>query len=791
LLHSDFWCLFTDGEVTDTEIIRLHQAAKNNGALTIPVIILVTACQPVSAANLSVGIALYANGSDAMFLYKRIGKSPQDTRIYVISAKGRFAPLRPNTSGDGSDNDYPIFPNEKAFWDECAAKSIKVTRAEDRSRDLETPGIAIGTTTNEAGATVQITLNIETLVQKPSITPSDLDLIIAPETFKEVALAARTQGQTEAMRIFLEQQRPQTEIAELQDIYGAGKLIARANRQSKSSHSQADVAERARIREAHSHNRVAYHTQAGEAIRRDEAIDAAIDTLSYIKGSKYDATLFTSRPTTFPIAPNNRSRRQVHISRLSFNAPNYSTQCQICCEAKAMMSLAVKKLEPHTITSNQSQGAATSPLLYGKWTTDTSPFSSQIICYQCAKALMPRSIYKEDLSSIIPVTQYEGDNKEIINKAVYDALTGGHCVGEVQLVQMAMALLGRSMAAVSWIAGDATKRAIFEWLLMAILNNSKVPARFNPGSQLVSYRQALHWIVEDCNNIGAKSYVAQMPSEALVVVVSLGQRSRSFTGESCKTLASARILRLIIETFLSLHSNSGGRPWQEPWQRLASQTSNSGFWRGLRLIVDLNSLQGIHEESRDSFLRYRTIIYLLNFRNGQSTVANFVDHIEHIGGVLINLKHSMHGSWIDLDPSSLPAATSHVSLSSPPYAANPQTTYPYSSGLSSASTSYQYPATSTSSGYSDAQPTYATSSGSASTYNTSNLQSSADNSDLYEDPVAGMPESVSSTETYINDPQTTAASQQSAASDWVWSAEYGRYYRLLPSGAYEWAAPSQ
>lgn len=81
MLHSDIWCLLTDGQVDNNEVERLQKVAQSHEALAIPVVLLVTGRKPLSEASLSVGIALLAHASDAVFLYKRIGSSQSSTCI--------------------------------------------------------------------------------------------------------------------------------------------------------------------------------------------------------------------------------------------------------------------------------------------------------------------------------------------------------------------------------------------------------------------------------------------------------------------------------------------------------------------------------------------------------------------------------------------------------------------------------------------------------------------------------------------------------------------------------------
>ena len=355
LLNSDFWCLFTDGEVDDAEVLKLYRTAKHHGALAIPVIILITGCKSVHEANFSVGSPLFANAPDAIILYKRIGTRYRSTRIYAMHAKGRFSALHPAGHGGGG-NEYPEFSNDQAFWSQCIEKRIQVVRAEDRSND--TPGVQIATSMDSANRPVAVTIDIGNLVATREISQSDLESIIAPQVFNDIALAAKTQGQMDHLRSFLEKQRPRSVVAELQDLHGASSLIMQSISATPKSQAGPETEQRARLREAHANNRAAYLRQVDDALheatKRSRAIDAAIDHLTFVEHSNYDASLLASQPTSARSTASIR-RNEVEIVRLNFNEESCSMQCHICCQESAMMSLALKQLDQDTISGNKSK----------------------------------------------------------------------------------------------------------------------------------------------------------------------------------------------------------------------------------------------------------------------------------------------------------------------------------------------------------------------------------------------------------------------------------------------------
>ncbi|KAH7080185.1 hypothetical protein BKA63DRAFT_562890 [Paraphoma chrysanthemicola] len=379
LLSSDFWCLFTDGEVDDDEVRRLHNAAKRYGALPIPVIILITGCKPVNETNLSVGMALYVNVVDVVFLYKRIGTTRRRTCIYVLHAKGCFAPL-PSADFCYHDN-APQFSSESAFWEVCATKAIKVVRAENRSK--ETPGILIDTVTNAAGHTLNVTVDIQKLVITPVIAQHDLDTVLNPRVLNDVALAARTQGSLSVIKTFLDKQRLRNVVIEAKDIYQAGAVVSQAVALLKSPETEQKNELGKTVHEKHQWNRTIYRQKASEqakealqeVVSRNGAIDTALDHLTAMEHSGYCVGIFDLQPSRSQISayahPSN-----IHVALLDFTSARYAMQCILCCEEEAMMSLAVKQLDDETIRTNYSQIAPQSLILYGKRTADKKPFSS-------------------------------------------------------------------------------------------------------------------------------------------------------------------------------------------------------------------------------------------------------------------------------------------------------------------------------------------------------------------------------------------------------------------------------
>lgn len=682
ILRSDFWCLFTDGEVSNDEVERVSNAAQRHGVLAVPVIIMITGSNPVLEARLSVGMALYADASDAMFLYKHIGSQSQQTRIYIMEAKGRFQPLYPENRTADTDG-LPSFTSERVFFDRCKDLNIRVTQAEARLEEI--PGIQIGTSVETTGRELLVTADIERLISSPTISQSDLDMILEPSTFRNLALAIRTRGLVQQMRSFLERQRPGTVYINLCDEGGAADLVAELassientgednTRNSvaalvspaRSNDQDPQAAARRRLRDAHARNRLAYSTRVQDAlnaeISRNRAIDEAQDHLNNIERSSYGLEILSRPPVTNSYAPRVSSGyvSPSKVINLDFDTPSYRMPCGICCEEAAIMSLAIKKLDQATIALNTSLDGRVYPLWTGSATANRNPLSSQVICYDCAKALLPRSIYREQLSAVIPLVEYTLSNKVMINKALYDGFTGNSEVGEAQIAQIGMAVVDRCMAQ-SWVKEDEVKKGALEYLLNSLVSHTTVPARFIPGLETTHFSEALQWTIEDCHRNGLKSYSAQYPLTGFLRIISLGLISNNIPWEQALILTEVKALYEIIKTFLDADEvdNSSTATWKEPWKSITSQSRPETFWTSIGKLVNFDTLLEIWDSSlsRDFISRTRTFVFLLlNFRNGHSTVADFVDHVRNVGVALVERTVDLEGSWslIDTEPQPSP-----------------------------------------------------------------------------------------------------------------------------------------
>jgi hypothetical protein len=103
------------------------------------------------------------------------------------------------------------------------------------------------------------------------VTQSELETIIKPETLNDIALAARTQGHMDGLKIFLERQRPTAVIAELKDVYQVQPYVSQAVSlpQGPEAGPEADIKVdvQAEIRKLHGWNRQAYQTRDEDAQR--------------------------------------------------------------------------------------------------------------------------------------------------------------------------------------------------------------------------------------------------------------------------------------------------------------------------------------------------------------------------------------------------------------------------------------------------------------------------------------------------------------------------------------------
>lgn len=254
------------------------------------------------------------------------------------------------------------------------------------------------------------------------------------------------------------------------------------------------------------------------------------------------------------------------------------------------------------------------------------------------------------------MTQYIGDNKHIIIKAFYDALTGGTDVGEAHIASMALALLDRCML-VDWIASNPTVHWVFNWLLVTLQSNAQVPSHFVPGGSPIAFDQALRWVLVDCDASGLDSYAAKLPSDALLVMNSPGHRIQRFTDENSIRLATANNLHKIIEKLMDTQRrehNSSSHNWQRPIQKLVGYVSARKFWRDFKSsALGIESLHGVHSTSTHDMFRCRAVAFLLLKPDHKSSkVPTFVKYLQALDLVLADPKAPLgKESWFDLDAS--------------------------------------------------------------------------------------------------------------------------------------------
>lgn len=91
--RSDLWILLTDGEISERGVSELTQAADVLDAIQIPMILVVSGGRysTPDQSKISVGIPFFASAPEALILFKDYFTG----QIFVIDAKGVFAPLKP------------------------------------------------------------------------------------------------------------------------------------------------------------------------------------------------------------------------------------------------------------------------------------------------------------------------------------------------------------------------------------------------------------------------------------------------------------------------------------------------------------------------------------------------------------------------------------------------------------------------------------------------------------------------------------------------------------------------
>ncbi|KAL8833795.1 MAG: hypothetical protein Q9170_004088 [Blastenia crenularia] len=587
--QSDVWYLMTDGEIYERDVHSLaslvHQQCINN----VPVCLLIFGTKQATPelVNISVGIPVYATATEAMILFKDV----HSKKLYVIAAKGSFSPLAkvPDSIDLTQWDSLTSFDDDKSFSLECDKLGIQITCSSDR---YDTPAVSLGHAWDSASGGVLV--DIDALLQQNLLGPEDLDLLLTEESFQQLALICKTRRKLSDLRSFLVRHKREELIVHLEDTHGAREILQRLREPDTPEEERQKLT--AQLREAHASNRQAYlatrdspseETQAIKKLNR--AIDHALRSLAEVEKADYTVDILNRK--------SNRARRaemvssqdaELHLSSLDLadSMSAFRSMCSICCGENQIMSIALKKLQ--NVEENTSDFFLNFPLVAGQAKHNSDIISSQSICFQCASLIGDRSIFKEELSSIIPVLSYKGENKRYITRALTTAITAGLSTGAAGIVQMFMSILDHTLETKQWCCPQSNveqpdpevtqRRQTLQWMLSNLLQTCITRERFSDEtSNWVEYPKALKWARTDFETNQLDSWIIQYPLKGFNMLISFYTRLDTLASPAViERMRVTKLLNVLVSTFMArLLQARNDRLWVYPFMQLIYRGFNS------------------------------------------------------------------------------------------------------------------------------------------------------------------------------------------------------------------------
>ncbi|KAJ4379636.1 hypothetical protein N0V86_004818 [Didymella sp. IMI 355093] len=567
---SDAWFLLTDGEIYDGDVHKLADLAYDAGILNVPLVFLITGSRGSSpgTANISVGISFFASSHDTLILFKDV----QTGKIYVIAGKGCFAELGGSTAAQdlASWNDLTVFKDEAEFFLHCQKSHIKVVKSE--TRVASTGGISLGSTWEEQHKG-PVKVDLDALLASGMLSETDAVHLLADEAFDALAISCKTRRRIPELRTFVRAQKVEQIAPKLEDRNGAAAIIAKMTDATISDDQRDELQQQ--LRTAHAANRQEYRKTvadfAGSAAeqalkRRNQLVDAALRSLALIEAASYNADIIGRRSNRARRAEAVEFNAAIDMAKLDLEAPSCKGYCLVCCGDQEIMSICFKETDPEHMDDNTSDFALNFPLAAGASQNNVNLISSQNVCFQCA-LLGPdgMSVYKERLTAIIPVVEYDGSNKKYINDQLYSALTARLATGAAGVAQLFMSILHNVMQTKSWAGAEMNalqisadehqearqRRETFQWMLDQVIQNTRTRETFNETGEWVKFPAALSWIAKDFETNGLASFAVTYPVAGFRTLLSLGQYIGAFPDETTSRLHSAKLLHSVAAKYLA------------------------------------------------------------------------------------------------------------------------------------------------------------------------------------------------------------------------------------------------
>lgn len=659
---SDVWLLLTDGEIWEDDVHRLATLAQDQQVLNVPLIFVITGTPGKTPmdTNISVGISFFASSQDTLILFKETGTG----MIYVIAGKGCFAALGGESKAAQdleSWDDLPLFEDEVAFFAHCEKLEVHVVKAEHR------PGSVIGISLGEEWERLQngpVRVDLDLLLKTGLLPDDDIFALFADETFDKLAVAYKTRSRIADLRTFVQKQKIEQVAPKLEDVAGAGSIIAKLGDVKATDVQRKKLQEQLRV--AHAKNREHYQKSAADFAgseqerslkKRNQLVDAALRTLASIEAAGFNAEILSRKSNRARRAEVVESVAVIDMAKLDLDAPACKGFCLVCCDEEVVMSICFKELESDQVEDNTTDFALNFPLAAGASSKNVNLVSSQNICFQCA-ILAPdnKSIYRESLVAVVPALQYDGSNKKYINDQLYLTLTAKLATGAAGIAQLFMSILQELLATKSWAGAGMSeaqfssseqheilqRRKTFEWMLDQLVQNTRTREDFKETGSWVKYPQALSWVAKDFETNGLASFAVTYPAAGFNNLLRLGARIGAFTADQLRRLKSAKIVHSIASKYLAelqvalQHGDSDER-WKQKYLEVIYRDFNGPLVprdQGVdSLILDITTftehlsacISGVSLEIGDTDMRkVQLILFWLLFKHkGHCTAQTF------------------------------------------------------------------------------------------------------------------------------------------------------------------------
>ncbi|KAI4202592.1 MAG: hypothetical protein LQ346_001952 [Caloplaca aetnensis] len=609
--------------------------------------------------NVSVGIPLYATAAEAVILFR----DTQSQKVYVVAAKGAFSPLAkvPNHIDLNQWENLTSFDDDAALIEACQERGIQITCSSDRR---DTSAVSLGKTWDSSTGCL---VDVDRLLQERTVDPQDLVHLLEDEAFQQLALVCKTRHRITELRSFLVRHKQEEIIVRLEDTHGARNILQRLRETDTTENEREDLT--AKLRQAHAANRQSYLTEKNcpskevQAMKQlNRTIDRALSGLSEMEKAGYTADILSRK--------SNRARRadaltfsdaEIHLSGLDLSDHVKASRgaCSICCGENEIMSIVLKRLD--SVEENTSDFFLNFPLVVAQAQQNADMISSQCICFQCATLIGSKSIFQEDLSAILPVVDYLGENKQYINHQLTMAITAGLATGAAGIVQMFMSILDNTLETKKWCSFQADiqrsdpevslRRQTLVWMLNNLLRTCITRERFSDEtSRWVEYPMALSWAVEDWKVNKLNSWIIQYPVKGFNQLMRWYKLLREHeTRVDLGQIMVTKLLNVVVSTFLAqLLRNRGNRDWIHPFMQLIYKCFNATnvprdladqsvvtsihFWARLEAILGAREdgkqlLAGIPGSSRPSACRrLQLVIFWAIFTQKEHVTAKGFFH---------------------------------------------------------------------------------------------------------------------------------------------------------------------